>query len=150
MERTPSGRRVTMREAARLLDISEEAVRKRVRRGTVPSELGEDGRRYVWLDVPDEGEDAKDEVLSMVDVLREEIAHMRRESERKDAIIMQLSQAASEQARTIREIEAPSRMAQEAPEAPVEAEEGRGAGPTGGEAERASERPWWRRLFGGS
>jgi len=139
-----------MQAAAEELGVSVEAIRKRVQRGSIRSDKGEDGRRYVWLDVPDEGEDAKDEVLSMVDVLREEIAHMRRESERKDAIIMQLSQAASEQARTIREIEAPSRMAQEAPEAPVEAEEGRGAGPTGGEAERASERPWWRRLFGGS
>lgn len=144
MEGTPSGRRVSMREAARLLGISEEAVRKRVQRHTLPSELGGDGRRYVWVDVPDEGEDAY-EAVQVVDVLQDEITHLRRESERKDAIIMQLSQANSEQARTIRAIEAP---AQEAAESVGAEEGGRGPGPSGGGAERASERPWWRRVFG--
>src|SRR5215211_1402959 len=38
-----------MREAADLLDVSNEAIRKRVVRGTLPSEVGEDGRRYVYL-----------------------------------------------------------------------------------------------------
>src|SRR5919107_1364750 len=42
-------RRVTMREAADLLGVSNEAIRKRVIRGTLPSEMGEDGRRYVYL-----------------------------------------------------------------------------------------------------
>ena len=43
-------RRVTMREAADLLGVSKEAIRKRVVRGTLPSEMGEDGRRYVYLE----------------------------------------------------------------------------------------------------
>jgi hypothetical protein len=43
-------RRVTLREAADILGISKEAVRKRVIRGTLRSETGEDGRRYVYLD----------------------------------------------------------------------------------------------------
>ncbi len=43
-------RRVTMREAADLLGVSKEAIRKRVVRGTLPSELGEDGRRYVYVE----------------------------------------------------------------------------------------------------
>src|SRR5919112_215242 len=43
-------RRVTMREAADLLGVSKEAIRKRVVRGTLRSELGEDGRRYVYLE----------------------------------------------------------------------------------------------------
>ena len=42
-------RRVTMREAADLLGVSEEAIRKRVERGTLRSEVGEDGSRYVYL-----------------------------------------------------------------------------------------------------
>jgi hypothetical protein len=36
-----------MRETADLLGVSKEAIRKRVVRGTLRSELGEDGRRYV-------------------------------------------------------------------------------------------------------
>jgi hypothetical protein len=43
-------RRMTMREAASLLGVSKEAIRKRVVRGTLPSEVGEDGRRYVYIE----------------------------------------------------------------------------------------------------
>jgi hypothetical protein len=43
-------RRVTMREAAELLGVSKEAIRKRVVRGTLSSEMGEDGRRYVYVE----------------------------------------------------------------------------------------------------
>ena len=45
-----STRRVTMREAADLLGVSKEAIRKRVVRGTLSSEMGEDGRRYVYVE----------------------------------------------------------------------------------------------------
>jgi hypothetical protein len=41
---------LTLRDAAQVLGISKEAVRKRVKRGTLPSDVGEDGRRYVYLD----------------------------------------------------------------------------------------------------
>jgi hypothetical protein len=43
-------RRVTLREAADILGMSKEAVRKRVTRGTLPSGVAEDGRRYVCID----------------------------------------------------------------------------------------------------
>jgi hypothetical protein len=33
-----------------LLGVSKEAIRKRVVRGTLPSEVGEDGRRYVYIE----------------------------------------------------------------------------------------------------
>jgi hypothetical protein len=50
------GTRVTQREAAERLGVSVEAVRKRVKRGTLRSDKGEDGRRYVYLDTnPDAG-----------------------------------------------------------------------------------------------
>src|SRR5215216_8110135 len=47
--------RVTMREAAELLGVSKEAIRKRVVRGTLPSEVGEDGRRYVYIEAESDG-----------------------------------------------------------------------------------------------
>lgn len=46
----PGARRVTLREAAQVLGSSKEAVRKRVRRGMLRSDVGADGRRYVDLD----------------------------------------------------------------------------------------------------
>jgi magnesium-transporting ATPase (P-type) len=44
--------RLTLAEAAQLLGISKSAVRQRVRRGTLRSDKGEDGRVYVYLDTP--------------------------------------------------------------------------------------------------
>ncbi len=44
-------RRLTLKEAAEILGVSKEAVRKRVIRGTLRSDMGGDGRRYVYLDV---------------------------------------------------------------------------------------------------
>ncbi len=52
-------RRLTLRDAAQVLGISKEAVRKRVKRGTLPSDVGEDGRRYVYLDEAKPGGDAR-------------------------------------------------------------------------------------------
>jgi hypothetical protein len=55
--------RLTLRQAAAALGVSESAIRKRVARGTLRSDIGPDGRRYVYLDtvadtVKDEGADA--------------------------------------------------------------------------------------------
>jgi hypothetical protein len=55
--------RLTLRQAAAALGVSESAIRKRVARGTLRSDMGPDGRRYVYLDtvadiLTDEGADA--------------------------------------------------------------------------------------------
>ncbi len=42
--------RVTVPEAARILGVTESAVRKRVQRGHIPYDKEEDGRVYVYLD----------------------------------------------------------------------------------------------------
>ena len=44
------GRCMTLKEAAEFLGSTSEAVRKRAKRGTIPSETGEDGMLYVWVD----------------------------------------------------------------------------------------------------
>jgi hypothetical protein len=54
--------RLTLRQAAARLGVSESAIRKRVERDTLRSDKGPDGRRYVYLDtgadtVADEGAD---------------------------------------------------------------------------------------------
>ena len=42
--------RVTIQEAAERLGVKEDAVRKRIQRGTMRHEKAEDGRVYVWVD----------------------------------------------------------------------------------------------------
>jgi len=90
-----------MREAADLLGVSKEAIRKRVVRGTLPSELGEDGRRYVYVeagsdvaaaDVPTPEHDVhkRDELISeVIEELHDELHYLRtqldQELERRSA-----------------------------------------------------------------
>jgi hypothetical protein len=104
-------RRVTMREAADILGVSKEAVRKRVIRGTLPSDTGEDGRRHVYLDVGRE-EAPTHERDALISQLRDEVAYLRDENRRKDEIIMQ-------QAMTMRQITAASQEPPESPESPA-------------------------------
>jgi hypothetical protein len=146
-------RRVTLREAAKVLGVSKEAVRKRVARGTLPSDVGGDGRRYVYLDAVGGEEHARDHDLhddprdEMISQLRGEVEAWREESRRKDTIIMNMTEA-------MRAIAPPTQEepTQESPEAPETArpQSGRvGAQPSLEEPQRALERPWWRRMFGG-
>ena len=76
--------RVTMRQAAELLGVSKEAIRKRVVRGTLRSELGEDGRRYVYVEAA--RDEATEEALThehdvliseMVGELHDELQYLR-------------------------------------------------------------------------
>ena len=53
-----TGKWMDLKEAAKTLGVSSEAVRKRVRRGTLASEKQEDGRVLVWVDAgSDDGYD---------------------------------------------------------------------------------------------
>jgi hypothetical protein len=51
---TRGGRRLPLREAAEVLGVSKDAVRQRVKRGTIRSDKGEDGRVYVYVDASSE------------------------------------------------------------------------------------------------
>lgn len=133
-------RRVTIREAADTLGVSKEAIRKRVIRGTLRSDTGEDGRRYVYLDT-DTDEAPTGEHGALISQLRDEVAYLREENRRKDEIIMQ-------QAMTVRALTAPQ-------EPPGASEASESPGPrerpfTEEESpQEGRERPWWRRVFGG-
>ncbi len=94
--------RVTVPEAAAMLGVSQSAVRKRIQRGTIPWDKDDEGRVYVYLDPSDTGlgagEDrsrgtslgqSRDELLASY---RDQIDFLRRELERKDTIIMSLTQ----------------------------------------------------------
>jgi excisionase family DNA binding protein len=92
-------RRVPLREAAQLLGVSKDAVRQRIRRGTIRSEKGEDGRVYVFLDsslddVHEHDRGQRDHPhVDLVDELRDRVRFLERELERKDAILLNMTEA---------------------------------------------------------
>ncbi len=159
--------RVTIQQAAQRLGVKEDAVRKRIQRGSMRHEKAKDGRVYVWVDAAqdtaqDEPETSRDEYRDTaqderVEDLREQVAYLRRQLDeerearrRADTILVQLSAANAEQARTIRAIEAPaSEEASEAAEKVEDSPEEASPRPAAGGAQEAAQRPWWRRLFGG-
>ena len=135
-------RRVTLKEAAEVLGVSKEAVRKRVIRGTLRSDTGEDGRRYVYLDAGGD-EPPTHERDELISELRDQVQYLRDENRRKDEIIMQ-------QAMTMRQLTA---ARQEEPrESPETSEESAGRvedrDPSTGSETATQSRPWWRRWLG--
>ncbi len=156
--RQQSGTRATVHEAAYALGVSVDAIRKRIQRGTIPHERHEDGRVYVLLDKASTAQDVSSTPSStiqdddqqdrpvrsgteeLVDSLREQITFLRRELERKDAILLRMTER-------IPELEATSAPS-ELRDAPEKAPEGVNRG--GGDAaqEHSQRRSWWRRFFG--
>jgi DNA-binding Lrp family transcriptional regulator len=158
--------RVPVQEAAHLLGISPEAVRSRLYRGTLDKETGTDGTVYVRLhadqlrhvdeqtaDQSQPNAELVGELRARVEDLREQLSEEREARRRADTIIAQLARANEEQARTIRELEAPSEPPtddREAPETVEEEPERAEAHPAAGGAQEATQRrSWWRRMFGG-
>ncbi len=144
-------RRYTVTEAAEILGITVEAVRSRIKRGTLEHERTDEGV-FVWLDTdrietgrkPDE--DRSFDRSELVEALREQVADLREQLEAERAANREnrrLLAAALE--RIPPQLEAPP----EAPESPESA--GETSGSTQAEPEEPSpERPsWWRRWFGG-
>jgi len=138
-------RRVTLREAADILGLSKEAVRKRVIRGTLRSDTGGDGRRYVYLDAG--GDEAPThEGDALISEMRSRIQFLEDELQRKDAILLNMTEAMK--ALSPPPQEAPSE-ARESPQTVEEEPERAERRSATGEAQEGVQRPWWRRVFGG-
>ena len=151
-------RRVTIREAAILLGVSEGAIRKRVDRGTLEHDKGEDGRVYVYLTsgitdgVPggdDNGVDASSthESTPLISEMRSRIDFLEDELRRKDMILMNMTE-------TMKAITAPSEPRESSVSASEEQYEpySTHAPPTPetpiSEAQPKRKVPWWRAFFG--
>jgi excisionase family DNA binding protein len=150
---TTSGH-VTVEEAARLLDVSVDAVRKRIERGTLRNEkVGK--TRYVFLDdvmIQQDADRTQHDtdmtvlVASMqdqIDTLKQELEDRKEEARRKDAILMTMAQR-------IPELEAPreASASPEAREGHVTASEGADKGKVPSEQQEPSQRrSWWRAFF---
>ena len=143
--------RLTVAQAADALNISQDAVRKRITRGTIPHDRDESGRVFVYL-APSEtvhkiDQDIQQDTASKtvqdayIRSLEDQIAFLRGELERKDAILLNLTER-------IPELEAPSEP-RESPQTVEEEPESAEPRPATGEAQEGVQRPWWRRMFGG-
>ena len=142
--------RVTVQEAARQLGITESAVRKRVQRGLLEHDKEPDGRLYVYLDTRDIGQDkVRDSSYDMlVRRLENENEFLRRELERKDTIMLNMTEA-------MKAISPPtpeeSSEARESPETAAAEPEGSEPHPgTEVSQEGVQPRPrtpWWRRWW---
>ena len=151
-----TSRRLTAQEAAEVLGTSVDAVRMRVRRGTLESEKDPDGRVHVWVNDDStetrprlDGEpsaliSAKDETIS---VLSEQLESEREARRRADTIIAQLTQANAALAARVPELEA-LQKSPEVAETVEDEPERTGFRSSVGEAEKGTQRPWWRRVFG--
>ena len=152
---TGNRQRLTVREAAEVLRISQHAIRQRIRRNTLASEKTAAGRVYVLLDrdVEVSGEPSEDtsgeasgvDTVQMLrehnQMLREQLAEAHAANRENRRIIAGLIQR-------VPELE-PPREEPHGPETVSETSEGVDA-PTGQvDRETASSRPsWWRRFFG--
>jgi transposase-like protein len=87
--------RVTVQEAARQVGITESAVRKRVQRALLGHNKEADGRLYVYLDTQDPDRDkVQDSSYDMlVRRLENENEFLPRELERKDPILLNMTEA---------------------------------------------------------
>jgi hypothetical protein len=160
-DRTKTGRhRVSVAEAARILNTTAEAIRSRIKRGTLPS-TKESGRVYVLLSpdqIPlgqrpgtaqttDQSQSAPDALISEMRGRIEDL-RIQLESERAaHAEARRLLAAAME--RIPPQLEAPSEPRESPEPATAGPVEPTPSEPTEGPQEGAEPRSWWRRMFGG-
>ncbi len=165
-DRPTTGRRFTVSEASGVLGISVEAVRGRIKRGTIGHER--DGERvYVILDADrtptgrDQGDDQDTDRPELVELLRAQVEDLRNDRDawreqarRSDYLLGSAMESTRELEGRLRELEAGpetagSSEATESPESP---------GPTrtpiddAGDGQETSARPtrrsWWKRIIG--
>jgi hypothetical protein len=139
--------RVTVAEAAIRMGVKEQAIRKRIQRGTLAHDKDEDGRVHVYLDQEDGATGTGNGIYTGMDTLvqhlQEQIAYLRQEAEdwkeearHKDTIIMSLTQRIPEL-----EVSMESRAASDT------AGEGTGKGMVPPEPKKPSQRRSWLHRF---
>jgi len=112
--------RVTIREAAARLGVTEAAIRKRIQRGSLDKELGSDGKVYVYLDLTQDKFHPKSQVHrdpmvdELVEELKDRVAFLERaldrrsvEAERYQQIVAGLTKTNNQLATRLREPEVP-------------------------------------------
>jgi hypothetical protein len=125
-----------IKQAAQVLNITTDAVHKRVKRGALEAEKDAEGRVYVFLEdvwTPDIRDELIDRLENEIEYLRREAEDRKEEARRKDAILLTMAQR-------IPELEAAEVSTESSVN--VTPDTGNGAGPN--DPEKLS---WWRRIF---
>jgi hypothetical protein len=161
-------RRYTVIEAAKVLGVGTDAVRKRVARGTVEHERVED-TVYVWLDnghddgtterrdggTTGDGAELLDAYRDQLDSYKDQVGYLRSQLDQERRANDENRRLLAALIQRVPELEAGA-----AQPTPSEAREGGAQEPAddaggprppagGAEAQNGSERSWWRRVFGG-
>ncbi len=148
-------RRVTLRGASEELGVSVEAVRKRVKRGSLRSDKDPDGRVYVYLDAGGDAYHPQAEVegSELVEELRRQNEYLREQLDIRTEELREHRRLLAGLIERVPELEAPQEGRQEAAGGPERAPEGHlasGTRPGRQEGAQGPEaRPWWRRILGG-
>ena len=119
---TAIAHRVDVKQAAEKLGISSEGVRQRIRRGTLPSEKDTD--------------DVLTRLEGEVEFLRQELASRDAEIQRRDAILLSLSEG-------LKAINPPDERGE-----PVSRSEGNGGGTAPDDDQDRQKPSWFKRFFG--
>src|SRR5829696_1095522 len=135
--------RLTVAQAAEALGLTVDAVRSRIKRGTIKVEH-EGGRVYVLLDA-DQATTGRAQQTDQGGDLTGELRDRLRYVEGQ----LQAERQAHAEARRIIAGLVERIPALEAPESPGTGEEGEGSGEGPTAPQAAPPRPWWRRMFGG-
>jgi len=137
--------RLTVPDAAKLLGVTPEAIRQRIRRGTIEHEQDENGRYYVYAsptevvenNVGNNVQNDSQGLYDHIETLKRELELRNEELRRKDHIIAALVSR-------VPELEAAS----EAPGTSVSYSDNGSNGDVPPEQEEQREKTsWWRRLF---
>lgn len=152
--------RVTIREAASRLGVTEGAIRKRIQRGSLPREQGEGGRVYVYLDEYQDMSQPESQIDSdpLVEELRDRVRFLEKELERRgdegeryQRIIAGLAQSNSNLTDRLKELKAPEPSQEDVKKHAEWSEDEESVGEDANLSTRSAEKRqgWWRRVFGG-
>ncbi len=154
--------RVTIAEAAERLGLSQDAIRKRVRRGTLRQDRDQDGLIHVYIQAgegvqdtskteQDADQNTQDAVPDIVEQMRSRIESLERQLEEANTRDRENRRIIAGLVQRIPELEAPPATPQEAERV---AESAVGVSDRGEDAEQEAttsqpteRRSWWRRLF---
>lgn len=138
-------RRLSVSEAADELGVSVDAIRSRVKRGTI-SHIRRGGRVWVLLGADQVNRPTQDQSESnpLISEMRSRIQFLEEELQRKDAILLNMTEA-------MKAISPPpqedSPEPRESPETGEEMPERAEPRPATEGAQEGVQRPWWRRIF---
>jgi hypothetical protein len=140
--------RVTVDQAATILGISTDAVRKRARRGTLESEKDANGTVYVWVDggAPDGVPGGLYLTQAHLDSLESQIEYLQQIIETRDRELAEMRRLLAGALERIPELPPPQGSSQEPVNGPVTPSEEPSKGETP-EERKTAKTPWWRRLF---